>query len=908
MNKKIVTIFMTAIVILAMNPASEGAWIETQNYGLGTISFPGGSPWGQFIYIPECPYLIFRAVASSSSLYSMITIDVRTGKLRDGLSSEIDYYKSDLIPDAESGWNLFFSSDGKFGKLHINSHGEFGDVKWFARSIEGVVNKVGVSERKEIWYFSNRITRLKTETEEWTEYPYPDNWNNDFEWVYLYPSENLDTLIARTEIISTEEYQAMWFDLRTGESKMIESEANFFDDVKDISSWNGYPGKYLMLKRQEVWSYDSNTGEITLLIEGLRGSTREIMQSQSGHELYTLGEGNTLFIIDLIEKKTSVNLIPLHKDDFFTGNSYFDSDRSKIISIIGNMKTGDSSLMILDLNDNSVKYISGLPDFIALEAAFIKRQNKVFVTSTPYIYFVDLDTNKVSKSTSLYSKSNTWSAIKGEDSPVLLPDAYLPFFKNLGPLGGKELYSTGTEDKLKDALMYPGYNIAFLQTGVSNYREYYFDDNSTYDYELSGYISWNFADPHNKQIISFMSYDSDTVFFIKPRGNVRSWSPDETNNLQSINCIFDPDHDSFWTVFVNTQTSDYNFYQISTKDQTTLDWFTIDPSELRHKTIITPDRKPNYTTETAEDDLRYNFKISNDGKYFYFIDVVNVNNGKDRYLIVFDIEQRKAVKEFKLQEHVVDKLISYRVYPQIITIPGHDRLFIWLHDRAFCIDTNTWELIYGDIQVEPQAFRTTNVSIEGFWDEERQRVIIFDFCYEGKYDGMNIFQVDLETGDILKEEKFPIGQVTRFFPAPDKKKVYMLSSKSPVYYVVNLDPAWEFPATVSPETNFLDYTPGDNCRMTINVANGERARSVKLYIWLRLPGGACLFYNGKTFVPEVVGISGYLPARIISFRIDLVNFTIPEIMPEGFYNLNALFMNDKYEFGPMGTWNFYVGK
>ena len=80
-----------------------------------------------------------------------------------------------------------------------------------------------------------------------------------------------------------------------------------------------------------------------------------------------------------------------------------------------------------------------------------------------------------------------------------------------------------------------------------------------------------------------------------------------------------------------------------------------------------------------------------------------------------------------------------------------------------------------------------------------------------------------------------------------------------------------------------------------------------MFAWLCLPGQGVLFFNGLGWSPDVIGIPLTLPADI-DLTADILNYEIPPIMPKGFYNFNAIFMNENYQFGPMGTWNFYIGE
>ena len=66
-----------------------------------------------------------------------------------------------------------------------------------------------------------------------------------------------------------------------------------------------------------------------------------------------------------------------------------------------------------------------------------------------------------------------------------------------------------------------------------------------------------------------------------------------------------------------------------------------------------------------------------------------------------------------------------------------------------------------------------------------------------------------------------------------------------------------------------------------------------------------LFFNGIGFTFDVTGIELEIPADT-DITADFLSFTMPAGVPEGFYNLNAVFINDNGERGPIGTWNFYV--
>ncbi|MBU1626472.1 hypothetical protein KKB18_03810 [bacterium] len=891
-TKIFLLLMLTLIIMLPV--ASEGAWFETHNLGLGDYSMnaTGANDFGLFTQIPESPYILF------SSGNSMIIIEVPTGKLRDGLMSHHTFSNRIVIPDTESGWNLFYTYNERFGSLHINSHGEFGEDKWLENYYEISTNGVGVPQRNEIWYFYSRIYHLDTITEEWTAYNYPIGWDPDFKYVNLFPTEDLNTLIAVSRIENQLSFQAMWFNLEKGESKLIISEPDFFKGVIDIKECKSKPGYYLILKKEEIWSYNIIDGVIEKIMHGFDCHSQNIMQDKTGAYLYMFGGGSSLYILDLINETVANHLLPLHEGDkiAFSGQSdmIFDSLRNKLIIFISNDSTNSFTLGIIDLADITLQYIERIPKHVGLEVSFLQRENRILAKGLPFIYIVDIDTKEVDITTSLVSQSSTWSAAWHDPSPTIIPEKWSMYFKRIQDLGAKKLNYAGTGNYLSDVVLYPVSNRALMKIStdlnVYKYKEYNFYDDSFEDIELPGETSWIDIDPINKQLITFKMYENAIVQFIKPHGKVRSWVPPDIENLNGFFRYFDPEHNEFWAIYLNKQNSDRQFYKISTTMYDLVDSFTL-----------------------SKDDISYpsQMKIDPTNKFLYLIDSQKLDKLSTRILVIFDLEKKEIIKRIFLQLNVGEAtiMIGNRVIPGIIPIPGHDKVFIWDHYGSWCIDTNTWEVLYGEIVSDPKAQTSRINFVDGYWDEERKVIVVVDNSYEVGcgFLGWRILEADLETGKVIRQIATPEDDIAKVFFPQDKIKIFMLSNGKPRYFVFNLTPVWENPATIETSTNFLQYTPGDNCKMSIKVRNGENEQNIRVYIWLCLPTGSYLFFNGMTFVPEVTGISILLPANIIDFEVDLVTFIIPEIMPEGFYNFNAIFVNEKYEFGPMGTWNFYIG-
>src|SRR4030042_5036753 len=124
------------------------------------------------------------------------------------------------------------------------------------------------------------------------------------------------------------------------------------------------------------------------------------------------------------------------------------------------------------------------------------------------------------------------------------------------------------------------------------------------------------------------------------------------------------------------------------------------------------------------------------------------------------------------------------------------------------------------------------------------------------------------------------------------------------HYLFN--PAWQTPASISPSTNYVQLGSGDNEKFSVNIKNPyDFEQKVTAYIWLYAPDWTMLFFSPTGLTFDISGITLTLPANC-DVTGDILSFTMPAGVPEGFYNFNALFINEKGDRGPIGTWNFYV--
>jgi len=878
-----ISTLIIVLLIAAIPGFVLGEWYEVHNLGLGDSAMPEQGAW-QYAELPESPYLLL-----SSNNYIM-ALEVNTGKLRNGYLGENNFYGGFGMPAEGDGWDLYYRPGGTTWRLHVNSHGEFGDDIPLGLPTEDFVIPLPVPETGKIWFFSTKIFRLDTATLEYTAYDYPEGIYSDISYIYLYPSDDKNTLVACVKSESHIGYQGFWMNLGTGESKLIDASPDFFQWIDDIREWYAKPGSFLIAKDNILWTYDPASDEIELLIEELPGYLQNIMQESSGRFLYTVGDGNMLYITDLFEKTTASYELDLREGDsiLFSGqtDTMFDPDRNKIIIFVS--PGWDMTLAVIDLEDKSVEYLDAIPGNVGLKVVFLRRENKLLTNVGSSICIIDLNTKEVKTSISLKNHSSTWGTCIGEATPTLIPEKNTMFFKRLGPLGRLEIHNAGEGKRLRNAYMYPGSNIALMKIDMDLndyvYREYNFDDNTTEDIELPLNINSWFPDPAHEQIITFTKYTegSGSVQFLKPHGRARVFRLAEDESITGSKLIFAPEEEAAWAVLANLETDEYFFYKLSTATGEILDSFSLPPGEISYPGGI---------------------KLDPAGRYLYFINYNRIDDWtSDRLLVVLDTEKREVVARYTIQTNA-GKYFHFVAVPGIIPIPGQDKVFVWNHYGGWCIDTKTWEVLYGETKDNPENEYHRISYIDGYWDEERELVVVVDLSY-----GPNpkrIIEVQLASGEVWREIPLPDEDITKVFFPSDKSKIFLLSWDKARYFTYNLTPEWERPARITTQTNFLQYTPGDSARFSLRIQNPTFQRAT-LYAWICIPNGGYLFFNGLGFSPEITGIPLTLPAGL-DVSADIVNFEIPEIMPEGMYNFNAIFLSEDRGFGPMGTWNFYVG-
>ncbi|MBU1626191.1 hypothetical protein KKB18_02385, partial [bacterium] len=359
-----IRIFFLLAIVFSYNALLSAEWIENNNFGFGNLSFTlSGSTHGFFLKIPDSPYMVYYKHRN------IIIFDVNDIKIRGGrLMPPGSYYDSFcVIPDPVSGWNLFYYYDNentkekKNGKLHIEPDGQFGEDRLLMDDPSKVALPIGIPERSQVWFFADKILRLNVIYDSWSEFNYPKGWDSDSRVANAFQNLSYNSMIIISYIEATSDFQALILNIDTGETKLITAEKGFFDYKLTIEAWNFHPDKYIIRKESEIYSYDSQTNKIELLMKDLGFEVLSIMQDESGRKLYVLRD-TAVFVLDLINKTVETHEIPLQEGFVFYSTGIYDLTRKKIISELGKNMFDYRIFGIINLEDFTIEYLENLSE------------------------------------------------------------------------------------------------------------------------------------------------------------------------------------------------------------------------------------------------------------------------------------------------------------------------------------------------------------------------------------------------------------------------------------------------------------------------------------------------------------------------------------------------------------------
>jgi hypothetical protein len=909
-------IIVTIFIVLSMAGVINAQWFESQSPTAGNISLSGSyagmssSTRAFSIPIPDSPYVLYSA--GFEGYYAgekLITFDTSTARFRDTFSRPDVVYDPVIIPDPKGGWNIFFREHSIFKQIHIDANGEFGNEVDLPKTYSGYyIEGVGLPKTGEVIYVADKIYRYNSRSNQWSTYHYPPGWDTDFTNLKLYLTVDQSKLFVTSKGNTIADYQGMIFDIQNESVTLIQSpEVKFFNDIYNIMEWFGHDGLFLMQKGSAIWTYNIKTNSIEHFVDITDASVTSTeysntLQSTSGKYIYYLGTrggfdlGSDFYILDL-ENKTMENHTILLDDNWqYSGNfKELDSERKIILTNVENMLSLEQRLIIINLDDLSWSYIPADYLDIFAQLLYIHEENKIIASggeSNPYLQTIDLTTGGSKRSVSVSYTPDNWSFKKDSTGPDLLGNFDGPSFCRLLSPGIRKIHDLGLarDGRIMSISQFPNGNNAVLRLysdGVSVYKEYSFKDNSLQDIELPLGLGYNtYPDPVQNQLIYLTGA---FIEFIRPHGKVRVFRLPENNNLSTFKfSLYDQDNNFIWIAGINSS-NELVFFKVSPEKYNIVNYYKSNDTAL------------NSIVNSAIDPLE---------RYFYLIDRTNYNDSyHKKELLIYDITTAKLLKRQLLQDNAFE-YVNDVIVPAIIPIPQRDKLYLWDGYRGWCFDTSSMfmNLIYGKMVDNPQVDVDAFTKVTGVWDEKRELAIIVDQSYISNDIHRNtkrVLEVNIDMGTIVKSITIP-NDILYQYINQDKDRIFFLIPLKSQLLTLHLTPPWNDPAIIEPRTNYIQYGIGDKARFTLKMRNPyDYKQKVVAYIWMVTPKGDILYmtYNGIYSYP--VGVPVTVPANL-EFSWDIFTFSVPQIMPEGFYNFNAIFVNGNGDKGPMGTWNFYV--
>jgi len=888
------------------------AWDETENMAIGNLK----TEVSFFHKIPESEYVIYSGFNYSLSRKlnkEMLIYDISTCRIKDIYIGEKDSWNPVILLDPNSGWNIYFSQYlddnlSTIGKLHITNESTFGDLTFYDITSNIQFEITEVESKGEVWFAGDKIYRLNVQREEWSIFDYPTGWKTDLdpeEKLFLYKpflTEDQKELFIFSYIKPVKRYQGTFIDLESGSfSPAVYVDFEEYQVLEDIKEWNGHENQYLVLFNQSLWVYDSTINSINLYMnDGFNTPSLLNMQSEDGKFLYlltgTIADSLILYALNLEEKFMKTQSYTWDYWAFYNNYTvpYYDRINGRIIILVEKVGYNAPVLYkpgIIDTSDLSLNYIKDVNYPEMTNFMYDPNGQKFIAAGTDCQYIAIADFNgEISKSIPISFQADNWCSIFGSDSPTLIGNNKGEEFIRLLPFGRREFFKTDLS--VQNICQYMDGKKAFVSEG-NCYKEYLLENGSSENIQLTYDVDELYSDPSQNKIFGI---GSNALQIIKQQGNVTSWKPSEENEELMIHA-FDLGNSLVWLIYKNKETKEWSFYKISTITHVDKDSFTL-------------------SSDSFEGIL--NVAVDPAQRYLYLID--DVLSLQIRDVVIIDIINKNVSKRYKIQENVKSYAPITGEYtkaiPCLIPIQSKDRLFIYDHYNSFCINTSNLDLLYGNITDNPRYYYMLQFTlgvqpIQGYWDDTLELVTAVDLSYKlsDPLDMPRIFKIDIETGTIL--DSMPIPNYGRdniseiFFPRI-KDKIFLWNRTKSEIQTIYFNPPWDTPATITPTTNYIQFGEGDNAKFAINIKNEyDFSQDVTAYVWLYAPDGTMLFFDGINLTTNISGIPLTLPANL-DITGDILAFTMPAGVPEGFYNFNAFFINENGDRGPVGTWNFYV--
>jgi hypothetical protein len=882
-------------------------------YGYYTQDNGFGVPY----YIPETNMALILSNGKSTGMDGhAVVIDLDKERFLGRLNYEFLQKEAVIVADHYSCDAYQVFGNYQFGKFHISKDGEISPPQIISSYDDSYSNIQYLKHphKNEIFIFGSKIFRYVIGETMLNSIDLPEgflqNKNDRISAVNLIQGTNL--IIIQNEGLNNKQglLKTFLFDL-DNHTHIILPDIYLIEDLK---SWINHDGKYIFITYEStplgdlsrLYSFDIANKRFDVIIDPLPDPGMHLIQDESGEKIFLPNNGSSqLLIINANEKTYEYVDLAYNSQEFNPVNEFilyanwFEiPGKNKILTTLKRYFNAEGQTLwtnkpaIIDLLKMDIKItnplILGNINLGVMAPVYFEGLNKIVLNPTSDTLAIIYPDTLVSKALTSFGGDNS-RTIKLINGKIYSSDYYFSGLSIFQVLIGKGESIDGIGHYLKDFEFLPkGNELLLLQENPLidespiNPIKFNFKSGSSFYYDIipdKGYEL--FQDPSNNQTISY-TYSNKKVYFFNDSNNFDVWDFPYENKILSRYVIFDDELGYLWIGYdESSERSKGNLLRLSTND----------------KTIINYELPQNYHTWN-------NWALYNHDEYLC---IFTKEGGVSWNLTVIELDNKEIVFSYPIFSNYDNSL----VLPTIIPIPSEDSICLWDGRKAWRIDTSKWTLIYGGTYDNTKHLQIQNLSvnIKSVYDENYRELVIFDTA-----ETFSILRVDIDTGYVKKsfnmdDEQY--GYPLIYNPIFDLKnrQVHYQRKYIPSLVTVRLDDDWDNAPTIKPQGQFVEYRPGDTFRLILDIANpADVPQDVTAYIWFWLPTGQYVFFGPNGLTTDIKGIPLTLPANLdTSISIDL--FIVPQGMPAGFYNLNAVFFNNRTAVrGPMGTYNFMTGQ
>jgi hypothetical protein len=880
-NEKIIFInIIFCIIILLICSSAQCMMIDEQDLCLGNLYDFSGVP----TYLPNSNFVIdidVTNVTTTKPAGEVAVVDIKKARFLGHFTDPDIKDQNVAVLTVENGWDVYlYTTDSYLSKIHVDNTGDLSELKKLVQWQTS--NMISFQKKNKIYAFTNRIYEYNPETNEVKSYRLPEDFPIDKTAVGIHFLSEIDSVI-----FSDSSYSVSYIlDLNTLSSVKLEETYS----IKSIKPWMGHGNKYLCLISSDtmyISSFDPVTQKFEVLFKEIPILTQNLALDDNGKYIYAMVDGaNDLFKFDTENK--SYEFIDFGYDETYIislDRWFYIPGKDKILTGANVSRWGPGSYRtaIIDITNKNIELLD-IPDLwykvekITPTPIYFAELNRIVSNEgLRTLNIIDVDTDKPIDT--LKFNGNSLSSLKLSMGNMGIFTE--PYFIMLDPtISWRKFYQWG--NWIRNWTYYPdGHGIVYAKqkeniiTMEINIFDYNPQNGQTRMFDIptsvqtNSYSYYLFSNPSNINVIALPD-DSSKLYLIEDFNRydtIANPHPD----ISISNRFFDEKSGYLWLFSIDDSSGIISYFKFNSIDGSFTDL--------------------TYTDFTGS--FVDNIFLNDTGKFFLRFGDCN--------LYAINPDTGKTI--FKTLIFSAGDMFTES--PALALSPDYHYIYLWDGSKAWKIDTSTWKIVYGEVNNDP----IQNMGdCKGIYDSNRDEFIVFDTIKTN-----TVMIIDPETGSV-KQSQIIVTNPSQYLINPildlENRSIYFIDNYHEAKLAtVRLDDTWDNAPTIKPQGQFVEYRPGDTFKLTLDIANPvDTPQDATAYIWFWLPTGQYVFFGPNGLTTDVVGIPLTLPVSLdTSISIDL--FTVPQGMPSGFYNLNAVFFNNRTAVrGPMGTYNFMAAQ